>query len=139
MSRLEVRLADARDWSELDGTPGTGRSALWARIPDLLEVSAATLAILGDYVPFGLSQALGRMGGGNSLDNTVRLASLVPTEWVLLDIRVHAVANGFGNGAVLLWSESGTLMATASQSTIVRSFDEFPVGTMPTTAADAPT
>jgi acyl-CoA thioesterase len=139
MTRLEVRLADARDWSELDGTPGTGRSALWARIPDLLEVSAGTLAILGDYVPFGLSQALGRVGGGNSLDNTLRVARLVPTEWVLLDIRIHAVANGFGNGAVLLWSESGELLATASQSTIVRTFDEFPVGSAPPAAADAPT
>ena len=139
MSRLEVRLADARDFPDLDGTPGSGRSALWARIPDLLEVSAGTLAILGDYVPFGLAQALGQMGGGNSLDNTLRLARLVPTEWVLLDIRVHAVANGFGNGAVLLWSESGELMATASQSTIVRSFDEFPVGGGAARAADAPT
>lgn len=120
MSRLDVRLADARDWSELDGTPGTGRSALWARVPDMLEVSAATLAILGDYVPFGISQALGVVGGGNSLDNTLRMVQLVPTEWVLLDIRIDAVANGFGTGTVLLWAEDGTLMATASQSTIVR-------------------
>ena len=120
MSRLDVRLADARDWEHLDGTPGTGRSALWARIPDMLEISAATLAILGDYVPFGISQALGVIGGGNSLDNTLRLVKLVPTEWVLLDIRIDAVANGFGTGTVLLWSDDGTLMAAASQSTIVR-------------------
>lgn len=120
MSRVETRLANARDWTELDGTPGTGRSALWARIPDLLEVSAATLAILGDYVPFGISQALGVVGGGNSLDNTLRLVQLVPTEWVLLDVRIDAVANGFGTGTVMLWAEDGTLMATASQSTIVR-------------------
>lgn len=119
-SRLETRLAIGRDHADLDGTPGTGRSALWARLPEVLEMSAASLAILGDFVPFGIGQALGRVGGGNSLDNTIRIARLVPTEWVLLDIRVLAVANGFGNGAVLLWSEDGTLMATASQSTIVR-------------------
>ncbi len=120
MTRLDVRLADARDWSELDGTPGSGRAALWARVPDMLEVSAATLAIMGDYVPFGISQALGVIGGGNSLDNTLRLIKIVPTEWVLLDIRIDAVANGFGTGTVLLWAQDGTLMATASQSTIVR-------------------
>ncbi len=131
MSRIEVRLADARDWSDLQGEPSpTGRSALWARIPDLLEVSAGTLAILGDYVPFGISQALGVVGGGNSLDNTLRLAHLVPTEWVLLDIRIDAVANGFGTGTVLLWAEDGTLLATASQSTIVRRWRGDPDGTM---------
>ncbi len=54
--------------------------------------------------------------------STTRCASarLVPTEWVLLDIRIDAVANGFGHGVVHLWAEDGTLMATASQSTIVR-------------------
>ena len=57
---------------------------------------------------------------GNSLDNTLRVCRLVPTEWVLLDIRIHAVANGFGHGIVHLWAEDGTLLATASQSTIVR-------------------
>jgi acyl-CoA thioesterase len=123
MSRTEVRLANAREWADLDGTPNAdGRSALWARLPDLLESSAATLAILGDYVPFGISQALGVMGGGNSLDNTLRIVQVVPTEWVLLDIRIDAVADGFGTGTVLLWAEDGTLLATASQSTIVRRF-----------------
>ena len=43
----------------------------------------------------------------------------MPTEWVLLDIRIQAVA-GFGHGVVHQWAEDGTLMATASQSTIVR-------------------
>lgn len=125
-NRLDVRLAEARAWDALDGTPGSGRSALWARIPDLLDVSAATLAILGDYVPFGISQALGRVGGGNSLDNTLRVAQLVTTEWILLDIRVLAAGSGYGNGAVLLWSEDGTLLATASQSTIIRMHESVP-------------
>ncbi|MEJ7585719.1 MAG: hypothetical protein WKF43_16925, partial [Acidimicrobiales bacterium] len=97
-----------------------GRSALWARIPEVLDPSAAALAILGDYVPFGIGQALGQPAGGNSLDNTLRIARLVPTEWVLVDIRVDAIDNGFGQGHVYLWAEDGTLMATASQSTIVR-------------------
>jgi acyl-CoA thioesterase len=93
---------------------------LWARLPDALEMSAATLALLGDYVPFGVGQALGQMAGGNSLDNTLRVCRLVPTEWVLLDVQVHAVHNGFGHGLVHLWAEDGTLLATASQSCIVR-------------------
>jgi acyl-CoA thioesterase-2 len=122
MNRLDVRLASARPWEAVDGSPmPDGRSALWARVPDLLDLSSgASLAILGDYVPFGIGQALGRMGGGNSLDNTLRVYRLVPTEWVLLDIRIQAVARGFGHGVVHLWAQDGTLLATASQSTIVR-------------------
>ena len=78
---------------ELDGTPGDGRTLLWARIPEVLDgVDGAALAVLGDFVPLGVGQALGIRGGGNSLDNTLRVVRLVPTEWVLLDIRVHAVA-----------------------------------------------
>ncbi len=120
-SRIDLRAAAARSWDDLDGTPSDdGRSALWARIPDLSEVSAGALAIVGDHVPFGISQALGVMGGGNSLDNTLRIVRLVPTEWVLLDVRIDAVADGFGTGTVLLWAEDGSLLATASQSTIVR-------------------
>jgi hypothetical protein len=39
---------------------------------------------------------------------------------VLLDIRVDVVSNGFGHGQVHLWAEDGTLMATASQSALIR-------------------
>ena len=67
---------------------------------------------------------VGRWFRSNSLDNTIRLVRPVATEWVLLDIRVHAVRDGFGHGLVHLWSGDGVLMATASQSAIVR--DEAP-------------
>jgi acyl-CoA thioesterase len=119
--RLDVRMARGRAWEELDGAPGSGRTLAWARIPEVIDgVDATALAILGDYVPMGVGQALGRMGGGNSLDNTLRVARLVPTDWVLLDIQVHAVDRGFGHGLVHMFAEDGTLLATASQSCIVR-------------------
>ncbi|HEX2382047.1 MAG TPA: acyl-CoA thioesterase [Acidimicrobiales bacterium] len=120
MQRLDMRLADGRDFRDFDGTSGSGRSALWARLPEVLDMSAGTLAVLGDYVPFGVGQALGQMAGGTSIDNTLRVARLVPTEWVLLDIQVHTIQSGFGHGLVHLWSEDGTLLAIASQSCIVR-------------------
>jgi acyl-CoA thioesterase len=132
MSRLELRLARARAWGDLVGHPADGgRSALWARIPDLLEPSAATLAILGDYVPFGIGQALGAFAGGNSLDNTLRIRRIVPTEWILLDIQVDGIASGFGHGTVHLYAQDGTLMASASQSTIVRFWEPERPGTRP--------
>ena len=119
--RLEQRMVKGRNIEDLDGTQGDGRVQLWARIPGVIDgVDAASLAILGDFVPMGVGQALGVRGGGNSLDNTLRVANVVPTDWVLLDIRVHAVGRGFGHGLVHMFAEDGTLMATASQSCIVR-------------------
>jgi acyl-CoA thioesterase len=118
-SRIESRIALGRQRHELDGARGDGRSALWARVPGL-DVGAALLGLLGDYVPHGVGQALGIHAGGRSLDNTIRVARIVPTEWVLLDIRVHAVAGGYGHGLVHLWAEDGTLLGTASQTCVVR-------------------
>ncbi len=124
-SRMDQRLVKGRLHDQLPGEQGDGQTLMWARIPDVIEgVDATTLAILGDFVPMGVGQALGIRGGGNSLDNTLRVAKLVPTEWVLLDIRVHAVAHGFGHGLVHMFAEDGTLMATASQSCIVRFWRE---------------
>jgi acyl-CoA thioesterase-2 len=125
--RLDQRLAKGRDVDELDGTLGDGRTLMWARIPEVLDgVDGAALAVLGDFVPMGVGQALGIRGGGNSLDNTLRLVKLVPTDWVLLDIHVHAVERGFGHGLVHMFAEDGTLLATASQSCIMRFWREEP-------------
>ncbi|HEY5012522.1 MAG TPA: thioesterase family protein [Acidimicrobiia bacterium] len=122
--RLDMRIARGRSVDEFPAPPGDGNSALWVRMPGLAEMSAAGLAIIGDFVPFGISQALGMRAGGNSLDNTLRIARRAPTDWVLADIRVHAIADGFGHGLVHLWAEDGTLLGTASQSTIVRSWTD---------------
>ena len=111
-SRLEQRMAIE--------APGTGHTAVWTRMPDLLEVSAASLAVLGDYVPMGLGQAVPTEINSNSLDNTLRVADLVQTDWVLVDIRIEAVARGFGHGHLYLWAQDGTLLGTASQSAMVR-------------------
>src|SRR5262245_11040167 len=119
-SRLDARLANARPFTDFPGPPGTGNAALWVRVPEMLDMSAAALAIIGDFVPFGIGQALGQRAGGNSLDNTLRIAHRAPADWVLADVRVHAVADGFGHGLVHLWAEDGTLLGTGSQSTIVR-------------------
>jgi acyl-CoA thioesterase len=119
MGHVELRVAKARPMSEFPAPPGDGRSALWARVPEL-DLGTTTLAIVGDLVGFGVSQALGTRAFGSSLDNTLRIVELVPTDWVLLDIRIHGVAHGFGHGLVHLWTTEGRLLGTASQSTIVR-------------------
>ena len=120
---VETRVAIGRRFEELDGTPGSPISALWSRVPGHLEPSAATLAIFGDFVSGGATQPLGRSTMGRSLDNTIRVATLEPTEWVLCEIHMHALAGGFGQGTAFLWSRTGTLLATASQSIAAKLWD----------------
>jgi len=119
--QLEQRLVKGREFGDRDGTLGDGQSLMWARIPAVIEgIDATALAILGDFVPMGVGMSFGIEGGGTSLENTLRVVRLVPTEWVLLDIRVHGADHGFGHGLVHMFAEDGTLLATASQSCVVR-------------------
>jgi acyl-CoA thioesterase len=96
-----------------------GRSLLWARMPEVAH-DAGALAIIADYMPSVLGNALGQVAHCTSLDNTIRFGTLEETEWVLCDNRMEYVGDGFGFGTVHLWSQSGVLLATASQSMIVR-------------------
>ncbi len=121
MEVLDMRFVKGRDLAELDGTPGDGQTVMWVRIKSLVDgVDAAALGILGDFVPLAAGQALGLRAGGNSLDNTIRFAHLVPTDWVLLDIHIESVQRGFAHGTIQMFAEDGTLLATASQSCIAR-------------------
>jgi len=113
---IETRTAIGQTIRENITTPGSPVSALWARVPNHLDPSAATLAIFGDLVSGGASQPLGRHTMGRSLDNTIRVATLEPTEWVLIEIHMHALSGGFSQGTGFLWSRDGTLLGTASQS-----------------------
>jgi acyl-CoA thioesterase II len=127
LSTIEVRVALGSMFTDEELTPAGPDSALWARLPGHLEPSAATLAVFGDFVSGGASQPLGKRTMGRSLDNTIRVAGLAPTEWVLCDIRMHAVTSGYGQGLAFLWSPDGTLLATASQSMGVRVWSGEPI------------
>ncbi len=119
-AHVESRVALGRLPEQLDGNPGSPVSAVWVRLPGHLEPSAATLAIFGDYVSGGAMEPMGLRTFGRSLDNTLRVAALEPTEWVLCEIHMHALLAGIGQGTAFLWSEGGTLLATASQSFVAR-------------------
>jgi acyl-CoA thioesterase len=117
---VDVRLARGMFGFSGHGTASPdGRSLLWTRMPGV-EHDAGALAIIADYMPSALGNALGRITYCTSLDNTIRYGRLVPTDWVLCDNRWEYVGDGFGYGTLHLWSEDGTLLATASQSVIVR-------------------
>jgi acyl-CoA thioesterase len=120
-SRMDVRVAKGRYGFDRAGAPEPdGRLLIWVKPKERFAIDAAMLAIIADHVPAGIGNALGQNAGGNSLDNTLRIRRIVPTEWVLADIRILGVHGGFGHGAMYLFAQDGELMATASQSLIVR-------------------
>jgi len=118
---LDLRFA--RTTLEDRGGPtghGAGRVCLWARPPDELQNSAATLSVLGDFVPMGIAIMATEPVTSNSLDNTLRILEVNPSEWYLLDIDAAGIRNGFGHGQLRIWDERGRLQAVASQSVVVR-------------------
>ena len=121
MDSIEVRTATGRILrgdGRHAGQRRLGACGPGARV--ISSPSAATLAIVGDYVSGAVSQPDRAARHGPSLDNTLRMVQLKPTEWVLCDIRIHALVGGYGQGIAFLWSESGDLLATASQSIAVK-------------------
>ncbi len=118
--RLELRMP--RGALRRDGVPSPdGRMALWARTVEPYEMTSSLLAIFADYVPSAIGPALGEANAGaSSLDNTLRIRKVVPTRWVFCDIVVEGMHAGFAHGDMRLFSEDGELMATASQSMVVR-------------------
>ena len=105
---------------------GAGRLMLWFRPRDGHPIDAAILAIAADYVSVAISDAIGEPAGATSLDNTIRFARIVPTDWLLAEIQIEAVQGGLVHGSMRLFARDGTLMAVASQSMILRLWRERP-------------
>lgn len=105
-----------------------GRVLLWVKPHNPCALDAVLLAVVADYLPMGVGRALGTNMGGNSLDNTIRIHQIVPTEWLLCDLQIAGVHDGFGHGAMSLFAETGELLATAGQSLILRTFPSQPEG-----------
>jgi len=116
--RLEFRMA-----TYADAQP-PGSMAIWARLNGVGGLTRAGVAYLADMVPVAISRAAGKIGGGFSLDNSLRFASIPETEWVLLDLRGELATTGYGHGSFTAWSEDGALIATGSQTaSMVHLFD----------------
>ncbi len=121
LDHYEIRFATGRAPGDLDGSPGSGRTALWCRFPGgVRAVSAGDIAFVGDLVMLGLSDALGVACTANSLDNTVRIVERATTEWVLVDVRIDAAAAGYGHAGAHLWTADGALLGMATQTLVLR-------------------
>lgn len=123
LARFEQRWAQPPHPLREDGQAGTGRTLVWMRLRDAAETTRGTLAVLADLAPSAISEAIGVMAGGVSLDNTIRYArsaEVPPAGWVLLEVSVEAVVADIAQLAVRVFDEAGTLLAVGGQSAVVR-------------------
>ncbi len=97
-----------------------GRLLLWIKPREAIAIDRILLAVIADFLTPAIRNATGRRAGGNSLDNTIRYCAVVPTEWVLCDIGIEAIASGIVHGTMRIFAENGALLAVASQSMILR-------------------
>jgi acyl-CoA thioesterase-2 len=125
-NQIEFRVAKGHYGDEPNdkGVSEDGRLILWMRPKQGQTIDSGMLAIFADHIASGVGNALGRNAGGNSLDNTIRFRRIIPTDWVLCEIQMHSIDAGFGHGAMRMFARDGELMATASQSLIVRIHDD---------------
>jgi len=102
------------------GRQDDGRLLFWMRPVEDVPIDRTVLAVMADFFTPGIRNATGQVLGGNSLDNTIRYGKLVETDWVLCEVFLEAIANGFTLGTMRIFGRDGTLMASASQSMILR-------------------
>lgn len=122
-NHVDIRVARGMFGFVEGGTPsGDERTTIWAQMPGVRNDPGA-LAIMADYGPSALGNALGKQTSCTSIDNTIRFADSAGATggWVQLDNQIEFVGNGFAHGTTMMWSRDGRLLAVASQSMIVRS------------------
>jgi acyl-CoA thioesterase II len=110
-SRFEWRTASGRLFADSQQAKNQdGRACVWVRWPGHELGSAPGQAYLSDLgMTTSDSASKGQGRGGVSLDNTLRIVSIQPTEWLLLECSLRA-DTGLAHVEISIWSESGDLM-----------------------------
>jgi acyl-CoA thioesterase len=112
MSQVEYREAYPK---EADGSEPP--LALWARLTGGGLYTPASMSFVADMVPGAIARSVGKVGGGTSLDNSLRFGHISgEEEWVLLDLRAHMAAGAHAHGSVFVWTRQGELVAVGGQS-----------------------
>jgi acyl-CoA thioesterase-2 len=113
IEQVEYRVASA-----LEDEPSPPALAMWVRFVDRHPFTPAGISFVADMVPGAIARVVGMVGGGTSLDNSLRFGRIDGKhEWVLLDLRAHMAAGAHAHGSVCVWSVSGELLAVGGQST----------------------
>jgi len=89
-----------------------GLGAMWIRSNDALPITAGLLAITSDFM-LGLHPESFR---GTSLDNTFRVFSTRPTEWILCVTQMSGFRDGAAMGVTHQFTRDGQLLSVSSQT-----------------------
>ena len=92
--------------------PDEGLGAMWIRSKDALPISAGLLAITSDFM-LGLHPESFR---GTSLDNTFRVFSTRPAEWILCVTQMSGFRDGAAMGVTHQFTQDGQLLSVSSQT-----------------------
>ena len=92
--------------------PDEGLGAMWIRSNDALPITAGLLAITSDFM-LGLHPESFR---GTSLDNTFRVFSTCPTEWILCVTQMSGFRDGAAMGVTHQFTQDGRLLSVSSQT-----------------------
>ena len=95
--------------------PDDGLGATWIRSNDALPITAGLLAITSDFM-LGLHPESFR---GTSLDNTVRVFSTRPTEWILCVTQMSGFRDGAAKGITHQFTHEGQLLSVSSQTGVL--------------------
>jgi len=105
------------------GSPPPGITRVWARFTDGDPGTMLATAIVSDFLPLAIRDALDRETFGTSLDNTIRFvpgAVAPPGDWLLAEFHLDVLVDGVAHGVVCMWTADGTLLSIASQTCNVR-------------------
>ena len=100
--------------------PDEGLGAMWIRSKDSHPISAGLLAITSDFM-LGLHPESFR---GTSLDNTFRVFSTVPTEWILCVTQMSGFRDGAAMGVTHQFTQDGELLSVSSQTGLLPRSDD---------------
>ena len=92
--------------------PDDSLGAMWIRSNDGLPITAGLLAITSDFM-LGLHPESFR---GTSLDNTFRIFSTRPTEWILCVTQMSGFRDGAAMGVTHQFTQDGQLLSISSQT-----------------------
>jgi acyl-CoA thioesterase len=110
--QIEYRMAGPRA-AEDGPTP----LLLWSRLIGERPLTAAGIAFMADMIPGAIARTAGKVGGGASLDNSLRFGRVPEGEqWILLELRGQLAVGSHAHGSVRVWTRDGALLAVGSQS-----------------------
>lgn len=90
----------------------TGLEYMWIRPVKHMPITAGLLALTSDF----MLGAHKDTRGGTSLDNTLRVFSVEPTDWILSVTQMSGFRAGVAMGVTHQFTQEGQLLSTSSQT-----------------------